>query len=142
MEKSKKKILILAITGGLAGLLICFIMSMLSSGSGEEVNIAKDIFYYIISFLHGAICMGTVVVYEIERWSIARCTITHFVITLSSFYLLGFFQEWLEFGSLSFWIITACFVVAYFIIWLINYIRFKRMIKVMNKDLAKIKKSE
>ena len=142
MEKSKKKIIILAITGGLSGMLICFIMSMLTSGSGEEdFSVAKNIFYYVISFLHGAICMGTVVIYEIEHWSIARCTITHFIITLTSFYLLGFLQEWLVFGSLSFWIITGCFIVAYIIIWLINYIRFKRMIKSMNKDLEKMKKS-
>jgi len=142
MEKSKKKILILAITGGLAGMLICFIMSILTSGSVEEdFSIAKDIFYYVISFIHGAICVGTVVIYEIEHWSIARCTITHFVITLTSFYLLGFLQEWLVLGSLSFWLITAGFVVTYFIIWLINYIRFMCMIKDMNKDLEKMKKS-
>ena len=48
MEKFKKKIIILAITGGLSGMLICFIMSMLTSGSGEEdFSVAKNIFYSI-----------------------------------------------------------------------------------------------
>ena len=143
MNEMKKNAIILGIIGGVCGLIICFIMSMITGTDGEEtVSTGTRIFYYIISFLHGAICMGTAVVYSIEEWGVARCTVTHFLITLTSFYLLGTLQKWLVFFSIAFWIITASFVVAYFIIWLIFFVRYKRAIREMNEDLEKLRESD
>ncbi len=137
MSEIKKKSIILGLIGGAVGALICFFMSSFT-GSGEAVesiSAKTPVFYYVISFLHGAICMGSSVVYSIESWSVVRCTLTHFLITLTSFYILGTLQEWLEFFSPTFWIITACFVVAYFMIWLIMYLRYRKEVRQMNEDL-------
>ena len=139
MNDTLKKVLILSLIGGLCGIVICFVMSLLSGG-GDSAETGSRIFYYVISFLHGAICMGSAVIYDIERWSVARTTITHFLITLTSFYILGMLQHWLVFFSPVFWIITICFVVAYFIVWAIIYIRYRRAVREMNEELRKLKR--
>ena len=115
-------------------------MSCLSGGDDNDtINTGTLVFYYIISFIHGAVCVGTVIIYNIETWSILRATLTHFFITLTSFYILGFLQGWLEFGSLGFFCITAGFVVAYFIIWFVNYISYKKAVNKLNEEIEFIK---
>ena len=141
MDKAAwKKYLILAFIGGMMGVAICFFMSVMSKSNGTETAGAGTVvLYYVVSFLHGAICMGTTFVYEIDQWSIARCTVTHFLIVLTCFYILGTVQGWLKFFSLSFWIITGGFVVAYFIVWMIMYLGYRKEIRRMNEGIKKIK---
>ncbi|MBP5332035.1 MAG: DUF3021 domain-containing protein [Lachnospiraceae bacterium] len=142
MSDTMKKAIILSLIGGLCGAAICFAMSSLSGSSGDSTDTGTIVFYYVISFLHGAICMGTAVIYDIERWSVARTTITHFLITLTSFYILGTLQHWLVFFSTTFWIITVCFVVAYFIVWAIINFRYRKAVREMNDELKKLKKPD
>jgi len=140
MGRLKKKAVILSVIGGLCGVFICFTVSQFSSGDGSEnVSMGTEVLYYIVSFLHGAICCGTTVIYEFESWSILRATLTHFFITLISFYCLGFIQKWLVFGSALFFIVTAAFIVCYFIIWIVNYLSYRRVVKRMNEDIEKLK---
>ena len=52
---------------------------------------------------------------------------------------MGTLQNWLEFGSVFFYCITAAFIVVYFIIWLINYLSYKKVVKSMNEDIEKLR---
>ena len=45
----------------------------------------------VVSGFFGAICMGGTVVYDIEKWSILKATITHFFITIISFFATATF---------------------------------------------------
>ena len=139
MNRLKKKAIILSIAGFIAGILIGIIISLLTASSEETpTNLWSRLFYLLVGGIHGAIAMGSSIIYEKEDWSIAGVTITHFVITLASFYTLGTIQGWLNFGDAVFWIITIVFIVVYIIIWLANYLAYKRAVKEMNNDLEKI----
>ena len=136
-----RRAVILAVAGTVMGFAICLFISLISEDPDEEqISTGMKILYYAVGCLQGAIAMGATVVYEIEHWSILRATVTHFVLTFAAYFLMGYVQGWLVFGSLVFWVTTGCMVVAYIIIWLVNYFSYKRTIRRMNRDLKKLKK--
>ena len=133
--------LILGSIGAVMGFAICLIISFLTSDpETETLSAGMKVLYIAVGALQGAIAMGATVVYQMESWSIARATVTHFLITFAAYFAMGYIQGWLELGSAVFWITTAVMIVIYFIIWLANYISYKRTIRKMNEELEKFKK--
>ena len=130
-----KKAVMLSILGYLLGVAIGVIVFLSSS----EGSLAKSIPYILLSGIPGCVAMGSTVVYDIEKWSVARATVTHFLITFLCFYLLAFALGWFRFGDSLFWTITAAMVAGYIIIWLIQYLIYKRQIRKMNDNLQKRK---
>ena len=96
--------------------------------------------YMLICSAMGAINLGTMTLYEIERWSLTRATLTHLAITLATCGGLGLFLGW--FRSAVIWYMLIAFVVAYFIIWLIIYLSYKRRVKKLNEDLKHWKEAQ
>ena len=137
MNKHLKQALILGVIGFVCGTMISVIMFF--AGDGGEFTIGS-IPKLLLGGVFGAIPMGGSIVYDIDSWSIARATIVHFVGTFAGFFLLAIAQGWFEPGDSFFWIWTAAWVFAYFIIWLIQYMIYHRKVKEMNEELRKIHK--
>ncbi len=138
MSNVLKKGFVLGACGFAMGVFIGICMCAVSGGV-EFTPI--NVFYLLVGGLYGAWAMGGSAVYDIEEWSILRCTLTHFISTLLAFYLMGTIQGgWLVIGSTVFWIVTAAFVVCYFIIWLVQYLKYKREVRIMNEELKEFKK--
>lgn len=111
------------------GFLVCHGMQATVAEKGAGWTVA----YMLISGGMGLVNMGTMTLYEIERWSLTRATLTHFAITLSTCCGLGLFLGW--FRSATAWIMLAAFVAVYFIIWLVIYRSYKRRVRKLNEDL-------
>ena len=80
---------------------------------------------------------GSSAIYGIDEWSIARATITHFVITMGTFYTVAFTLGWFYPSDPVCWIMTVVCIVGYFMIWLVQYQIFKGKVKKMNEELRK-----
>lgn len=110
---------------GIGNPLLAFILEMLATG------------------LFGAVVMAGIVVYEIERWSLLRATVTHYVLWILMYYSVGFFLRWIsihEAGrNLMFLVLWTAM---YFVIWLIEYTSYKAEIKEINAELINLKKTE
>lgn len=136
-----KKTAILAAIGFILGILVGMGF-LLIGGSGIyfEMNGAnRTALYLALSGLLGAVNMGPVTIYSLERWGLLRCTLTHFFISMSSVCAVGFTLGWLSLRDpFTVWMLAGC-VVAYFIIWLIMYLRGKRQIRRMNEALKRWK---
>jgi len=130
-----KKAVLLGALGYAIGIVIGVIVFLLNSSR----SFTETLPYILLSGIPGAIAMGSTVIYEIEKWSISRATLTHFLITFGSIYLVGFALGWFRFGEPAFWIFTAAMVAAYILIWLIQYMAYKRQVRKMNEDLQKWK---
>jgi hypothetical protein len=130
-----KKAVLLGALGYAIGIVIGVVIFLLNSSR----SFAEALPYILLSGIPGAIAMGSTVIYEIEKWSISRATFTHFLITFSSIYLVGFALEWFRFGDPVFWLFTATMIAAYILIWLIQYLAYKRQVRKMNEDLQKWK---
>ena len=140
MSDLLKKGIILGLIGAAAGIGIGLVITLAGIAGGEaQGSIPELILYFFMSGMLGFVNMGASVMYNIEHWSIARATGTHFTVSIISFYVFGFAIHWLDPGEVMFYIITAIFIVVYFIIWLIQYIRYKKEIRKINDDLKRFR---
>ena len=97
----------------------------------------------LVSGTYGMIGMGGSSVYYIERWSILRATVTHFIITVSCYYMTAFFLRWISPSSVSdCFIMFIFFLIPYLMIWLSKYLAYKSQINEINKELIVLKASE
>lgn len=114
---------------------VAFFLADPSAGLGKALP------YILVSGIPGCVSMGSSVIYSVEKWSIARATVTHFLITFACFYLISFALNWFRFGDSLFWVITAAMMIGYFIVWLMMYLAYKRRIRKINEGLRKLKSS-
>ena len=101
----------------------------------EKFGPAQMALHLAVSGVVGAVNMGSTTIYNLDQWSILRCTLTHFAITMTCLCLIGFSMGWFDLREpLTLWILGGC-VIAYFIIWLIMYLRYNREIRRINAAL-------
>lgn len=137
----KYKLIIKTLLGTLIGMLISIMIFFLDGLSGEGSN---DHVMYTIQFLgsglNGAICMGSSVIYEFEDWGLRKITILHYIICMISVMTASALLHWFE--PKFFLILFPIFTVAYFAIWLTEYIFWKREVRLMNRELENMRKQE
>ena len=133
-----KKGVLLAVLGYALGIAIGVVI-FLANGRRD---FAQALPYILLCGIPGAVAMGTSVIYEVEKWSVVRATVTHFVITFACLYLVGFALGWFRFGDAPFWIFTGVMVAAYVVIWQVQYQACKRKVRKMNEDLRRWKARE
>lgn len=141
MTNLRKKALLMSLIGFVLGIVvgICILLVTEPGSLSFGGHILTMILYYVFCGLLGALSMGTSVIYDIESWSIFRCTVTHFLITIVGF--IAFYAGLIAIGvsslppsGISIFII-AVFVVVYFCIWLVQYLVFRHKVKKMNAKL-------
>lgn len=139
MKRYVNSFIFRALIGALMGIAICLILY--GFGSYDEIIIDDKpfvIMQFVGSAFNGIICMGSTIVYDIDNLGLSKVTLLHYVITLVSFFSFNFLLGW--FSEFNIILILAVFTVAYFIIWLVNYLIYKREIRRMNIELEDIKK--
>ena len=140
-----KQTAIRAAIGFVAGVLVG--LGILAVSSGVQAFSAKNgagqlARYLAMSGLLGAINVGTTTIYSLEHWGVLRCTLTHFAIAMTTICAVGFSCGWFSIGDpLTLWILLSE-TVAYFIIWLVMYLRCKREIRQINEALKGWKNSQ
>ena len=136
MNKILKKGLIMGGIGTVLGFFIGLIFVLAEKDTSEPY-----LFRMLVGALYGGLGMGTSAVYDIPTWSVARSTITHFVVTLLGFYVFAVVEEWMSLGDEMFCIMSAMFLFTYFMIWMFQYLAFYRQIRVMNDELRSYQSS-
>ncbi len=138
MKRYVNSFIFRALIGALMGIAICLILY--GFGLYDEVivdNKAFVIIQFVGSATNGIICMGSTIAYDVDSLGLSKSTLIHYVITLVSFFSFNFLLGW--FSEFNIILILAIFTVLYFIIWLINYLVYKREIRRMNQELNDIK---
>ena len=84
----------------------------------------------------GMIMLGSMAVYEIDRWDLSKATAVHFIISITSFYSTVFFLRWFSPANIS----AVCtsllmFILIYTGIWLSQYLSCKAQVKEINQRL-------
>lgn len=129
-----KKATLLGLAGFVIGaaIVICLVLLDSQPLQGAFAHI-------VIGGIYGAVAMGSSVVYGIEKWSIARATATHFLLVFALFFLLVISMGWFRLSDPVFWIVVGAMVAVYILIWLIQYLSYRRQIREMNDELIKWK---
>ena len=137
-----KKALWLSLIGFVLGVGVGVMFHTLS---GPDTYLAREehrlglMLYFLLSGVYGAVNMGTSAVYGIDSWSILKCTATHFAISVGSsllFFGAMILMGWMAMPSLSWCLLMlAAFVAVYFLIWLLQYLAYRRRVRQMNEKL-------
>ncbi|MCR4605198.1 MAG: DUF3021 domain-containing protein [Eubacterium sp.] len=141
MNRHLKQGLALGAIGFVLGLGVglAILFALTSSAERDGLSALDLTLHYLCSGIVGGVAMGFTPVYDIESWSITRCTLTHFVITMGTFMIIAVSIGWVRFDDVSGYITIGCQTSAYFIIWLIMYLKHKRETKELNDDLQRWK---
>ena len=140
MGEIKTKILIKSMIGALASVGIC--LMLYAFGSYDDIFFDRPavLAQFLGSMLMGALAMGGSVAYEIDSWSLGKATLVHYIATIGAFICASSLLHW--FGGIVLLIAIICFTISYFIIWLVNYLLWKKEISKINSDLAEMKRKE
>ena len=137
MSEFWKKAIIRASIGFVLGILVGLgFLSITGVGTYYVQKGADGLALYLaLSGLLGAVGMGGTTIYSLEHWGLLRCTATHFVVTLLAYCAVGFTLGWLDLREPGTSLMFLGYVIAYFIIWLVMCLIYKRQIRRINEAL-------
>ena len=93
--------------------------------------------------LYGALCMGGSAIYSIESWGLLKCTLIHYFMCIVPYLIMGVLLRWYNAGNVSSLIIMLVLMTAvYGIIWLVNFLSYRKELRKLNMQLNNLKKIE
>lgn len=127
----RRKAIMLGLIGYIAGCVIglCFALR------NESFTFAGALPDILLGGIPGAIAMGSSVIYDVEKWSILRATVTHFLITMGAILIGCFVLKWFKPWSALFWIMLAAELAGYILIWLIMHQCYRAKVRKLNEML-------
>ena len=91
--------------------------------------------------LLGAVAMGGSAVYGVEKWSLIKVTLFHYVLTMTAYFAVAFVMRWFSITDKETLIMFLVMTLCYFIIWIANYLSYKAELKKINSELDELKSS-
>ena len=98
-----RKAMWMGLLGYAVGCLIGLVFTLSAGTAGFREALAQ----ILLGGIPGALAMGSSVVYGIEKWSILRATVTHFIITMSALLFGGYVLQWFGTDRTPLWIMMA-----------------------------------
>ncbi|MDE6505173.1 MAG: DUF3021 domain-containing protein [Clostridia bacterium] len=153
----KKKLLFRSVLGAPLGVTVSLIITVIFSlcmGSGEYFpapqelislcgnEITAVIVQAVCSLFVGAVCGGSSVIWEAEKWSLLKQTLVHFAVLAVPFFGIGYVMSWVPhnlYGALGY---AGAFVAVYLITWISIYFSVKAKIKKLNKQLSELQQAD
>lgn len=146
----KRKAVLRGIVGMPVGILIGYAMTVLLSlgwGSGEYLPCAPELTARMGSemgavLLQAALCAvlgaafgASSMIWEIERWSIARQTAAYLFATSLAMLPTAYLLYWMQHSLAGFLVYFGIYLLIFLAIWLGNYFAIRRSIWKMNEKL-------
>ncbi len=100
---------------------------------GSEFNAV--LVQMLFSVLYGAAWGSASVIWDMERWSLMRQTVTHLAITSTATFPVAYFTHWMEHSIGGILKYFGIFLATYFMIWLCQYLPMRKRIARMNEKL-------
>lgn len=129
--------LIAILTGTSATNGITFASKQLLDMAGGNPVVAM-ILQSLFSGLYGAICFAGMTSYDVERLALAAATTIHAALIILTFIPIALLLGWVS-NIIEILIIACVQLVAFFIIWLIMYLIYKKQVKELNELMNKTK---
>ena len=90
----------------------------------------------LVSGLYGSFALAGTLFYDIEQWSLTRSSVMHFLVIAVLYVPAAMFLGWAD-SATEILIVEGILLVAYFIIWLVIYLRYKKEVRSLNEMLNK-----
>lgn len=137
----KKRVLKMAGLGFLLGIAVNSLISALTANDLpvtpmllERIGSLRGalLLEIVLVGVFGAVCMAGTVLYDAERLPLAAATALHCVICIGQFIPLSLFLGWCR-SAVEILIMASFQLLAFFIVWLIMYTRYRKEIKQLNE---------
>ena len=111
-----------------------YVSSMLVARMGRVP--AAILVQSLVSGLYGSFALAGTLFYDIEQWSLTRSSVMHFLVIAVLYVPTAMFLGWAN-SATEILIVEGILLVAYFIIWLVIYLRYKKKVRSLNEMLKK-----
>ena len=143
MRDMMKRALKRAAVGFPIGIAVGFLISWITKGERETLFSSEFIdrmggltmaciIQGLVSGFYGAVCMAGTICYDIDRWSLARATFTHYLIITVLYVPISLIMGWTK-SAADILIVEAFQLVGFFLIWLIMYLRYRAEVMELNE---------
>lgn len=105
----------------------------LAADCGSELNAV--LVQAVSAMLYGAVWAGASLIWEQERWSLLRQTVTHLVICSLATLPIAYFLRWMEASFAGIAKYFGIFFGIYLLVWLWQYGNIKRRIRQINAKM-------
>jgi len=104
---------------------------------GSEINAV--VFQAILCGILGSSFAAASLIWEIERWNIAKQTGIYFLVALITMFPIAYFAHWMEHSVSGFLVYVGIFVAIFVLMWVVQYCIWKNKIKGINKKIEERK---
>lgn len=146
----KRKVLFRCLLGAPIGLAISYLITVLISAAVGDGN-----YYPVVpelaeawgselnavlaqtgcALLYGAAWGGVSLIWEMERWSLLRMTVTHLAVCSAATFPIAYFMRWMPHNAAGVLLYFGIFFTIYLLIWVSQYCAIKRRIEQMNRKV-------
>ena len=133
----KSKMIIRALIGFILGMFISMAFCIHNADGFDLRFVINLLAGGVIGFINN----GSSAVYDIESWGTTRATVIHYILTVVVFLTIALSLGWFRI-DMTLLIFMIIFTVVYVIIWLSEYLYFKKTVNDINKELESFKKTE
>ncbi|GHU54114.1 hypothetical protein FACS1894132_08240 [Clostridia bacterium] len=102
-------------------------------------ELAAVIFQAALCGVLGAAFAAASVIWEMEKWSLAKQTGIYFLVASLAMLPIAYFAQWMEHSLVGFLLYFGIFVAIFVVVWIIQYFVLKSKIKHMNASIKEIK---
>lgn len=143
----KKKVLLRCLLGAPLGLAISNLITIvisLTAGDGRFYPVVPDLItdcgnemnavllQAVCSLLYGAAWAGASAVWDNERWSLLRQTITHLLVCSLATFPIAYFMRWMPHNTQGVLLYFGIFFGIYLLIWVVQYVILKKRVRQIN----------
>lgn len=100
---------------------------------GNEINAV--IIQAICSLIYGAVFSGASIIWEIDRFSLLKQTIIHYIVISVTSLPIAYLMHWMHHSAWGVISYFSIFIIIYIIIWVSQYLAMKKRIKLFNKKM-------
>ena len=129
----RNKFMFRALLGFTLGLLVGMTTYILFTPAGAVIDKPYMTLHFIGSALMGLVGYGGAIVYDIEEWSLGKATFSHYLVTFITMLVISELLGWFAHDVLL--VVFVMFTATYALIWLTEYLIWKKQIRDMNRDL-------
>jgi hypothetical protein len=89
----------------------------------------------ILCGILGSVFSASSMIWELEKWSISKQTGIYFAISAAAMLPIAYFTHWMERTLFGFLLYFGIFIAIFAVIWIIQYLIYRKKIKSLNKQL-------
>ncbi|ENH98047.1 hypothetical protein J416_02349 [Gracilibacillus halophilus YIM-C55.5] len=116
--------------------LITFSIITILHFTETETSVSQIWSHMLYSLLLGIYFGLASFIFGDNDWSILKQTVTHFVLSISFYYMIALSAGWVSLTFSSVFWTSIMFVLIYVVFWFGHYLYYKRLEKIMNAHLS------